>query len=590
MSIQPVESAPPGRDHLALLAALGIVFDPLLSRRAKQRTVRTAQVGSNIIEMGGRNSALASVAGRMRARGATEQEILTGLLEVNASKVNPPLDDTEVEGVAASISKYKVGSAASSQGRSLNDAGNAYRLVVRHGDRIRFVAKMGHWFIWLDSRWRQDEKDQMVEIAKETAREIYNEAARCADHDLAKAIAKHANKSLDAARIKAMVELAKSDPAVVTVPEALDRHDELLGVANGVVDLRTGKLRPARPEDLITRHSPVAFDPSAKCPAWWRFLNRVMGNNGDRMERRRGRQLVKYLQRVVGYALSGRTDEQALFFLFGFGANGKTTFLKIIEYLLGVELCCQLPYDALVARKQPRSATNEIARLHGMRAVFTNEVEDGTRLAESLVKQLTGSDTMTARFLYKEFFDFEPKFKLFIAGNHKPVIRGDDLGIWRRLQLVPFEVTIPEGERDPDLLKKLRAELPGILNWALRGYRMWIKHRLSPPSAVVDAGKEYREEMDILGDWIRENCVVGPSLTLRASEAYQSYSVWARDNGYQRPMGSKTFFQKLAERFPRDKARMGNVYDGLALIAFTASAHGSSGACGGLGANSGNSP
>ncbi|MBX3674323.1 MAG: primase C-terminal domain-containing protein [Burkholderiales bacterium] len=570
MPIESAETPPPVRDHIALLTALGVEFDPTLTRRSK-RHARAKEMDGRIghgvqnFEEGARNSTLASIAGGMRARGATEQEILTGLRHVNASQVNPPLDDAEVASVAASISSYPPGAGASAQARSLNDTGNAHRVVDDFGDQIRFVVRMGQWYIWDDQRWRLDDKAQMIEIAKVTAKRIYTEAANCPDPGLAKAIAKHANKSLDVARIKAMVDLAKSDPAVVTVPEALDLHDELLGVSNGIVDLPTGKLRPARSEDLITKHAPVVFDPTARCPTWWRFLNRVMGNNGNKLHRHRGKLLVKYLQRVVGYALSGRTDEQVLFFLFGCGANGKTTFLKIVEDLLGRELSCQLPYDALVARKQPRSATNEIARLQGMRAVFTNEVEDGTRLAESLVKQLTGSDTMTARFLYGEFFDFDPKFKLFIAGNHKPVIRGDDLGIWRRLQLVPFEVTIPENERDPRLLEKLRAELPGILNWAIRGYRMWRKQRLSPPPAVIDAGREYRDEMDILKDWVTDCCDVGPTFTLRAADGYRSYAQWAKDNGYS-PMSAKSFGRKLAERYMKKKLAAGNVYAGLDVL------------------------
>jgi putative DNA primase/helicase len=441
--------------------------------------------------------------------------------------------------------------------------------------------------IWDGHRWCKDGTHHIVELAKTTAKGIYSEAANCTDADLAKNLAKHAGKSLDVGRIDAMVKLARSDPRIVERPAHLDRQDELLGVANGVIDLRNGTLRSARPEDLITRHSPVSFDAKAECPTWWRFLNRVMRNTHTySRDKRKRRQLVAYLQRVVGYALSGRTDEQVLFFLFGFGANGKTTFLKVMEDLFGSELSCQLPYDALVARKQPRSASNDIARLDGMRAVFTSEVEDGTFLAESLVKQLTGSDTITARFLYGEFFDFEPRFKLFIAGNHKPVIRGDDLGIWRRLQLVPFEVTIPEAERDTRLLEKLRLELPGILNWALRGFRTWRKDGLSPPPAIIKAGKEYREEMDILGDWIAERCVVGPGLSIGASGAYQSYSEWAKENGYK-PMGSKSFYRKLAERFPRQRHARGNVYTGLDALW----PHGTvGGGCGGSSQNSGNSP
>lgn len=581
MTLQPTTTPQPLQEYLGLLARLGIKFDPTLrpAKRPKSGAINAvtgAGTGTNVIPMGSRNSRLASDAGSMRNRGASEAEILDGLREINAERVDPPLDDTELAQIARSIGSYPVSSRATEQARSLNDTGNALRLVDKCCDRIRYVAEHKRWLIWNGSRWVVDDVRFVIELAKATAKSIYGEAATATTRELGDALAKHAHRSLDVARIKAMIELAASDPRIVVRAADLDRHDHLLGVANGVVDLRTGKLRPARPEDLITRHSPVAYDPKAKCPTWHRFLNRVTNSNRHLTPNRRhdpGRKLAAYLQRAVGYALSGSTDEQVLFFLYGAGANGKTTFLKIVEEVLGPELTRQLPYDSLVERKQPRSSSNDVARLHGARAAFTSEVEDGTSIAESLVKQLTGGEAISARFLYAEYFEFVPKFKLFIAGNHKPIIKGDDHGIWRRLQLVPFEVTIPEAQRDPRLLEKLRAELPGILAWAIRGHRRWLKERLAPPTLVTDAVKEYRDEMDLLGEWIKDCCDVGPGKVLPARDGYRSYEQWAQANGL-RPMSSPIFGRRLKERFPRRKMANRNVYDGLEIP---------NGGCGGLG-------
>ena len=371
-----------------------------------------------------------------------------------------------------------------------------------------------------------------------------------------------------------MEELAQSDPDVMRSVTLLDADDDLLGVANGVVDLRTGELRPSRPEDLITRYSPVVFDPIAKCPNWHRFLNRVLknspitdarkgrGNNSHRLPARA--ELTTYLQQVAGYMLSGRTDEQVLFFLYGSGANGKTTLVKTLEGLLGGELAKQIPYDTLVAHKGQRSSSNDIARLQGVRAAFTNEVEDGTQLAESLIKQLTGGDTIAARFLYQEFIEFRPKFKLFMSGNHKPIIKGSDDGVWRRIQLIPFEVQIPPEDRDPLLAEKLRAELPGILNWAIRGHAKWRRHGLAPPACVRAASEEYRDEMDLLQQWLEERCVYDTESSAPARDLYFSYSFWAEQQNLK-PLSQPVFGRKLGERFDKTRRSAGNVYLGLKL-------------------------
>lgn len=548
-------------DHVSLLEGLGIKFDPKLRQSRKNRDEATsgssvAPVG-HVIQEGSRNSRLTSMAGSMRALGATEEQILARLQVANAELCNPPLDDSEVESIAASVGRYAPSPMASDQAHSLNDTGNARRLVDRFGDRLRHVVEHKKWIHWNGTRWAYDEVGGVVELAKETAKGIYYEAAEATHDELRTRLSKHANASHNAPRIAAMVKLATSDSRVVVLSNDLDSHDELLGVANGVIDLRTGMLRFAQREDLITRHSPISYDPRARCPNWLKFLKRVTNNNRD---------LIRYLQRVVGYALSGLTDEQVMFFLYGSGANGKTTFLKVIEELLGSDLTRQMPFDSLIERNQARGASSDLARLQGARAVFASEVEDGKVLAESQIKTMTGGDAISARFLFKEHFEFVPKFKLFIAGNHKPVIKGSDYGIWRRPHLIPFVVIIPPSERDPQLLDKLRAELPGILAWAVRGHLRWRKNRLSPPSIITDAVKEYQQEMDVLGTWIKERCNIGPGLSFKASDGYRDYKVWAFDNGYH-PMTMASFGRKMSERFTKRGTSRYNEYLGIELAA-----------------------
>jgi putative DNA primase/helicase len=497
----------------------------------------------------GRNNTLMSMAGAMRSKGMSEIAIEAALQAENLGNCKPPLDPAEVSSIAKSVMRYT----AADQDqvlKSLTDTGNAARFSSRYANSVRYVFGMG-WVVWDELRWQRDQVAYIMELAKALAKTIHQEAAAIDKDDVREAVAKHAKASLQAPKLKAMIELAQSEPALVAQPQQLDAHDMLLGVANGVVNLKTGKLRPAQRDDLMTMHSPVAFDSSAKCPQFLAFINQVTG--GDK-------QLANYLQRVVGYSLTGMTVEQCLFFLYGKGANGKSTFLNVVKALGGSELAKQTPCETLMVKRT--SATNDIARLQNVRIVIANEVEDGSLLAESLVKNMTGGEAMAAKFHYAEYFEFVPKFKLFIAGNHKPTIRGRDEGIWRRIRLVPFVVTIPPAKRDKHLQDKLLTELPGILNWAIKGCIAWQKSGLAQPSVVTDAVNSYREEMDVIGQWLGDCCKVGPQLECKASEAYNSYKYWSEQNGY-RPMAAGTFGRDFGDRFRKVKRNDGNYFEGV---------------------------
>lgn len=520
---------------------------PVKSKAGQPPMLAAANDGG--IPESSRNNTLTSLAGTMRQRGMSEPAINAALQAENMVNCKPPLDPAEVTSIATSVMRYPVAD-PDTLSKSLTDTGNASRFSTRYQSRARFVYGRG-WLIWDELQWRQDATGQIMELAKALARTIQKEAAGINDADVSDAVRKHAKASLQAPKLKAMLELAQSEPALAAATSQMDSHDMLLGVANGVINLKTGKLQPARREDMLTLHSAVSFDAKAKCPRFLAFIDQVTGSD---------KPLANYLQRLVGYALTGLTTEQCLFFLYGKGLNGKSTFLNVIKALAGVDLAKQTPSETLMVKRT--SATNDIARLQNVRVVIANEVEDGSLLAESLVKQMTGGEAMTAKFHYAEYFEYQPKFKLFIAGNHKPTIRGRDDGIWRRIRLVPFVVTITPAQRDTHLQEKLFAELPGILNWAIKGCLDWQKNHLREPKVVSDAVCSYRDEMDVIGQWLGECCKVAAHLDNKAGEAYRNYKCWAEQNGYK-PMAGGTFGRDLGDRFKKVKRKDGNYYEGV---------------------------
>jgi putative DNA primase/helicase len=504
---------------------------------------------------GSRNSTLTSVAGSMRARGLGEAAIEAALLAHNAEQCKPPLDEDEVRAIARSVSRYAPGSPSDVR-RTMNDAGNAERFARQWGDHVRYVPELRQWLVWSDERqWQLDSTSSVMEMAKRTASDIYGEGDQVNDADVRKAVAAHSAGSQQAPRLEAMLKLAQSIPALVAPIASLDTDPWALGVENGTLDLRKGVLRRPLREDYITRVAPVAFDAEAECPTFVQFLEQITDGNQE---------LIEYLQRLMGCMLTGDTREQRLFFLYGTGANGKSTLLNVCKEILGPDLCRQTPSETIMARQNRSGPTPELACLHGSRAVMTTEVDEGSFLSESLVKQMTGGDPVPARHLYGKPFEFIPCFKLLVAGNHKPTIRGSDEGIWRRIDLIPFNVTIPSNRRDPWLPARLRAELPGILNWALAGCRAWQNDGLKRPPAVIEAVAEYREDMDVLGQWVSEMCEVGPDLEIRGGAAYESYRFWAVASGF-RPWSSGTFGSRMHERYERRRAAGGVVYVGVAL-------------------------
>jgi P4 family phage/plasmid primase-like protien len=412
------------------------------------------------------------------------------------------------------------------------DLGNARRLVRLHGDNIRYVAAWKSWLVWRDGHWRRDDDGEIMRLAKATVEGMYAEAAGIADEGVRKALRTHAMKCQSAQRLAAMVELAKTERAVVLPVSLIDVDPLLLGVENGVIDLHTGLFRPAEREDYVTKRCGVAFDPTARCPNWDAFLRRIFEKPATADQPATADlELIAYIRRACGYTLTGLTDEEAMFILWNTGNNGKSTLRETIFALMG-DYAMGADASLLIAhKKQQGGATPDVARMHGRRLVTVTETQEGDHLNEARVKFITSHDITTARFLFENPFDFTPTHKTWLTTNNKPIIKGTDLGIWRRVQMWPFLVTIPEKERDRYFRQnRLMPELPGILNWALRGLRKYHLLGLKPPSAVIAATEDYREDMDVVGQWIKERLERDSKSALKKTALYADYEAWSMVN------------------------------------------------------------
>jgi len=444
---------------------------------------------------------------------------------------------------------------ASTEAAHLTDLGNARRLIARYGENLRYCWPWSRWLIWNGKSWHQDDTAEVVRYAKDTVRSIYIEAANCADQNRRTALAEWARRSEGESRINAMINLARSEPGIPVLPSQLDSDPMLFPVQNGVIDLRQKTFIPEhRKSDLITRLVPITFDPRAECPLWDSFLDRIMAGNRD---------MIEFLQRCVGYSLTGDVSEHVLLILYGRGANGKTVFLNTLLALTG-PYGKQAAPDLLLAKKYETHPT-ELADLMGVRTLVSSETAEGRRLSEALIKQLTGGDKIKARFLYSDFFEFSPTHTIWLATNHKPIVRGTDHGIWRRIRLIPFTVTIPEDEQDKHLSEKLLSELPGILNWAVKGCLMWQQDGLDAPDEVKTATSNYRAEMDVLQAFINEECIVNPLAKVRSSHLYKAYLEWCKTTN-EHELSQRQFTNAMQERgFTKTRTESGVWFMGIGL-------------------------
>lgn len=415
------------------------------------------------------------------------------------------------------------------------DDGNGDRLVAQYRASIRYCKTFDAWYIWNGSYWERDETCRMLALAKRVARTIHIEASATTD-DRREKVGKWALTSGMLSRLKAMIACAA--PAVAVTPDEFDAHPMLFNCRNGTLELDTLTFREARREDLLTKCCGVDYDPEATCPTWLAHLDLVFGGDAA---------YIRGFQELCGYSLLQENPEQIMAILYGTGKNGKSVTIGALARVWG-DYAVNIAAESLMVRRNdgPRS---DLARLCGARLVTASEGEAGAYLAESVVKQLTGDDAITVRRLYENEFQFRPGAKIFLATNHEPRIRGTDEGIWRRIWLLPFTVTIPEDKRDPGILDKLEAEGSGILNWCLEGLRRYQANgcRLAPPEKVLAATARFRSESDVIGRFLAQEMKVEPTGTIERSALYKIYLKWCEEEG-EKPVSNRAVIKYLRER------------------------------------------
>jgi putative DNA primase/helicase len=425
-------------------------------------------------------------------------------------------------------------------GDPLTELALAEDLVARHAAELRYVRPWRSWLHWDTHRWARDTTGVTERLLKDLVREKVVAAAALENDKQRRAALDQLLRFCTARQLQAALSLATTEPEVAVTPDVFDTDPWALNVLNGTINLRTGELLAHARASLITKLAPVAYDPAATCPRWERFLAEVF--DGDR--ERSG-----FLQRGVGYSLTGSTEEQVLFFAHGGGQNGKTVAFETLHRALGPDYAQSTPFNTLLTQHHdgPR---NDVARLRGARFVSASEAPGGRALDAAVLKQLVGSDTVVARFLHQEFFEFRPEFKLWLRANHKPPVPEQTTAFWRRMRLIPFDVKIPDAQRDNDLLDKLAGEAPGILAWAVRGCLAWQREGLGEPPAVRAATEAYRAENDVIGDFLAARCGLDANAWTATAELYVAFSGWWETTHakHERPLTRAWFGRLLGEQ------------------------------------------
>lgn len=438
----------------------------------------------------------------------------------------------------------------------LTDAGNAECLAKYAHDQFKYDHmrdRESHWLMWSGGRWIVDRDGEVERAALEVIRLRQKACLEIEDHDKRKRAFTYLMGAENAAKRRGMLETASILPEFTSTIDQYDTDQWLMGTPDGTLNLEMGNLQEARRCDLITMSLGTHYDPQAAYPRWRRFLSEVFADDAE---------LISFIQRAVGYSLTGDCREQKLFLCYGAGANGKSVFLETLALLMG-DYAANAAFSTFDADKRS-DATNDLAALKGRRFVTVIESDEDRRLAEARIKAVTGQDRITCRFLYGQLFTYTPAFKLWMAMNHKPIIRDAGQGMWRRIRLIPFTQTF-EGREDKHLAQTLRAELPGILNWAIEGLRAWKVSGLGTATVVEDATAQYRKESDLLGQWFEDSALSDPRETLPASDAYDSFRNWCKSYGFREPTQT-SFGRSMEERgYKKIKQAGKRQYDGVML-------------------------
>ena len=425
-----------------------------------------------------------------------------------------------------------------------SDNGNARMFADIYGCDIRYIHEWKRWLVWNGKRWVDDTEGLLHRKVDHFIRQTMAEyCGNINDHRKREDYFKHIAKSQNKYRIDGMLALA-AEKLKISV-NRLDADPWLFNVQNGTVDLTTGEIREHRRDDLLTKMADIKYDQTAECPTWRTFLHRIFADPSTGEPRH---DLIRFMQRSAGYALTGSVESQCFWILHGSGANGKTTFINALLHILG-DYGLQGQQSLLLSdRNSQKSNSEDEASLFGVRFATCSETEQRQRLNEAKIKRLTGGNRIAAMRKYEHQITFDATHKIWMDCNHRPTMRGDDYAMRRRIMLVPFEVRIPQGEQDGQLQKKLEAEASGILNWMLEGLKAWRHDGLNPPNIVMDAVNAYACENDVLGQFLAEYTQDNDAGRIAQSDIYAKYKMWAEDNGLSHPLTKPRLFQELQER------------------------------------------
>lgn len=541
------------------------LVDALSPRLGTSR--RPESTPSNRIPEGRRNTTLTRLAGTLFGQGKQTVHVTTQIMAVNQAQCDPPLPVEEVIGIVESVARLAAScpdSVIDISAFACNDEGNA-RLITRlFGERLAYVHPRRKWHIFREGLWwSTDVVEERTQFAIEAAQCRQTHAVPL-EADESRRHSKFALQSRNLHKINSALTLAAALEPIRDDGEGWDGDPWLLGASNGIVDLRTGELRPGTPGDKVSLHTEIDYDRNAACPRWLSFLDQVFDHDHD---------LVSFIHKSVGYTLTGDVSEQVLFILYGEGSNGKTVFLNTLRHVLG-SYAANVPFSTFEARARS-SIPNDVASICGARLVTAAETADTARFNVDRIKNLTGGDPVTARFLHQDYFTFGSVAKIWLSVNHRPRVDDNTHSFWRRVRLVPFHVQFVDPAKarrgqpaaDKNLMVELRSEAPGILAWAVQGAIAWRDQGLTPPGAVVNAVDEYQRENDPLEDFLGCCCLLSPLFSERSAQLYEAYSEWCNQERIPEAerMTHKALAQRMKTRFEKKHTNTGNVYHGLRL-------------------------
>jgi putative DNA primase/helicase len=479
------------------------------------------------IPRGQNDSWLISRAGGYRNKGDSEDQIFEKLkVDVLRLDQDPtrPYTEADLRRVAHSAARYEL-KEAGTKSYHFTDLGNAERLIDRHGANLRYCFSRNMWLFWNGKYWEWVDDGRVIGLAAETIRNLYRLAADIEDKDLRNALIDHARRSESEGKISAMVKLAQALPGIAISIKELDTSEYLLNFCNGTVDLRTGKLSKHSPGEYITSFIPVDYEQKATSELLQRFLGDIFQGHDK---------LRVFVQRGLGYSCTGSQNEQVVFFPYSLGGSGKSTLLGAVRDSLGNDYACEIEPPVFMVKVHEQGGPNEgIAKLYRKRLAISTEIEDGQRLSVSLIKRMTGGERLHHEMKWEHGFEFQPTHKLWMSGNHRPVITDTTLSIWRRVKLINFPVTIPEDKRDRRLRDKLRSpeNQRAILAWLVQGAVEWFQQGLGEPAEVIEATNAYRADQDIVGNFLDECCEFDPVQAVLQADLYKVFSRWCIEAG-----------------------------------------------------------